>query len=79
MIDRDELLAKIEAFLASYTGTVQETRPEKVLKIGLKLLKKRDLIAETRKGFEILNPSLVEYYGNFVPIGKDPKPEDPEE
>lgn len=79
MINRDELLAKIEAFLASYTGTVQETRPEKVLKIGIKLLKKRNFIAETRKGFEILNPSLVEYYGNFVPIGKDPKPEPSEE
>jgi 1-acyl-sn-glycerol-3-phosphate acyltransferase len=68
MINREELLARIEAFLASYTGTVQETSPEKVMKIGLKLLKKRNFITETRKGFEILNPSLVEYYGNFVPI-----------
>lgn len=66
-LSRHELQTKVQNFLIRYKGTLQLTDAKKVVRIGLKLLKDRKLINETVEGFSILNPSLVEYYGNFIP------------
>ncbi len=67
-IDNPETLKKeIESFVNSYPGTMVTRNIQKIYKKGIRMLKSRNIIKETKKGFEILNPSLLEYYGNMIP------------
>lgn len=67
-IDMPETLKQeIENFVKSYPGTLVTKNINKIYKKGLRMLKSRKIIRETKKGFEILNPSLLEYYGNMIP------------
>ncbi|MCS7204440.1 MAG: 1-acyl-sn-glycerol-3-phosphate acyltransferase [Leptospiraceae bacterium] len=63
----EELKKEIEKFVKTYPGTITTKNVEVLFKNGIKILKKRSIIKETSKGFEILNPYLLEYYGNMIP------------
>lgn len=65
--NKQELLKEIEVFVKSYPGEMVTRDINKIYKKGIKLLKKRNIIKETSTGFEIINPSLLEYYGNMIP------------
>ncbi|MFN3247461.1 MAG: hypothetical protein ACK42K_12235, partial [Leptonema sp. (in: bacteria)] len=65
--NKEILLKEIKNFVDNYPGSMVTRDINKIYKKGINLLKKRDIIRETSNGFDIINPSLLEYYGNMIP------------
>jgi glycerol-3-phosphate dehydrogenase/1-acyl-sn-glycerol-3-phosphate acyltransferase len=65
--NKETLLKEIKNFVDNYPGSMVTRDINKIYKKGINLLKKRDIIRETNNGFDIINPSLLEYYGNMIP------------
>lgn len=66
ILTRADLSAHVTAFLQNHKGNLEEQRADRIIKLGIKRLKERRLITESRRGFELLNPSLIEFYGNMA-------------
>lgn len=64
---KEEILKHIKRFIEFYPGNLVTKDINKIYKKGLRILKKRKLIEEKENEINILNPKLIEYYGNMIP------------
>ncbi len=66
--DRKEIMMnEIQEFVNQYKGQMVTRDVHRIYEKGTKILISRKIIKKTSTGFEILNPSLLEYYGNMIP------------
>jgi len=58
---------KIQSFLSSHNGNFLLTSPHRIVNEGLRVLRRRKIIALRKKKVRVIEPALLRYYGEMIP------------